>query len=138
MPFDPILALGTVPPSHLARLRYLPEADRTVLDSVRLGVIFIMAFWSGPARMAFAHLKRVLSVEDPSGKLELVVIDTDGCSDLYESQEVAGRFHGGGLSGAGETAWVLNGRVLNTSIFGAESGTFESFTRNLLDQAPSG
>lgn len=41
-------------------------------------------FWSGPARLAFAELKRVLEDVDPGGHLELVVVDTDGCPNLYD------------------------------------------------------
>jgi hypothetical protein len=126
-PFDPIRALGEIPSSHAGRLRFLPEADRSVVASIRFGILFIMAFWSGPARKAFAELKRVLATADPEAQLELVVVDTDGCPDLYELPEFAGKIHG-----AGETAWVRNGRILWTSGLGYHAESFEPLTRRLL------
>src|SRR5262245_60511992 len=90
---DPIRALGEIPPSHSSRLRFLAEADRSVISTIDLGVLFIMAFWSGPSRKAFAELKRVLADLDPQGKLELVVVDTDGCPDLYATPEFVGKMH---------------------------------------------
>jgi hypothetical protein len=126
-PFDPIRALGEIPSSHAGRLRFLPEADRSVVASIRFGILFIMAFWSGPARKAFAELKRVLATADPEAQLELVVVDTDGCPDLYELPEFAGKIHG-----AGENAWVRNGRILWTSGLGYHAESFEPLTRRLL------
>jgi hypothetical protein len=48
-PFDSVKALGEIP-------RRTPgacgssQADRSVIRSIRLGVLFVMAFWSGPAK----------------------------------------------------------------------------------------
>jgi hypothetical protein len=92
------------------RTRFYSDADRVVIKTIRCGILFVMAFWSGPAQLAFAELKRALEKVDTGGRLELVVIDTDGCPDLYETPEFAGT-----LAGAGETAWVRDGQVLWTS-----------------------
>jgi hypothetical protein len=62
------------------RTRFYSEADRAVLATIRCGVLFVMAFWSGPARLAFQELKRVLEAVDC--RLELVVVDMDGCPDI--------------------------------------------------------
>ena len=96
---------------------------------MRCGVLFIMAFWSGPARLAFAELKRVLEAVDRSGRAELVVVDTDGCPELYELPEFAGK-----LAGAGETAWVRGGRIVDTSGHGYHPECFESYTVQLLEE----
>ena len=125
--FDRIKALGRIPESHAGRLRFMPTADRSVIDTIRCGVIFVMAFWSGPARQAFAHLKQVLKTADANGQLELVVIDTDGCEDLHLSPEFYGLCHGWG-----EAAWVCDGRVLRTSGEGYHPECFEQFTSELL------
>jgi hypothetical protein len=80
---DPITSLGiTTELLATRRFRFLEVADRQVVQRIQLGVLFIMAFWSGPARMAFKELKRVLAEIDPNGRIELVVVDTDGCPDL--------------------------------------------------------
>src|SRR5262245_55471268 len=119
-----VKALGEMPPSHRGRLRFLPQPDRSVFGTFRLGVVFIMAWWGGPARQAFVRLKQVPATLDPSGRLEVVVVDTDGCPDLTECPEFAGQLHGWG-----EVAWVQNGRVLHTSGKGYHPECFEPFTR---------
>ncbi|WP_020474883.1 hypothetical protein [Zavarzinella formosa] len=126
-PFDRIESLYL---SHAlaGRTRFYPEADRAVIGTIRCGVLFVMAFWSGPARRAFAELKRVLETVDPGGHLELVVVDTDGCPDLYDMSEFAGA-----LAGAGETAWVRDGRIVCTSGFGYRPECLEPNTRRLLN-----
>ena len=58
--FDPIKALGELPPSLAGRLRFLSEAEQSVFSTIRFGVLFVMAFWSGPSRLAFAQLKQAL------------------------------------------------------------------------------
>lgn len=55
--FDPLKGLGELPASHAARTRFLASADRSVFGTIRLGVLFVMAWWSGSARQGFAQLK---------------------------------------------------------------------------------
>jgi hypothetical protein len=86
-----------------------------------------MAFWSGPSRRAFSQLKRALSLADTEGKLELVVVDRDGCPNLYDNP-----YWEGGIRGAGETAWIFEGRVIFTGTYGPDMSVFESNTRLLL------
>jgi len=115
------------------RTRFLPEADRSVIAGIGRGILFIMAFWSGTARLAFAELKRVLGRYDPGGQLEVVVVDTDGCPDLYEHPAFVDRMHG-----AGEAAWIVGGEVVCTSGLGFNPKCFEPFTRHLLaEQMPA-
>jgi hypothetical protein len=131
--FDPIRGLGEIPASHSGRVRFLPTADRTVFSTIQFGVLFVMAWWSGHARRGFAELMRVLAALDPGGRLEVVVVDTDGCPDLYECPEFAGQLHGWG-----EVAWVRGGRVVNTSGVGYRPECFEPFTRELLTSGNPG
>jgi hypothetical protein len=126
--FNPIRALGDLPPGHAGRVRYLANCDRSVMGSIPLGVLFVMAWWSGPSRQAFAKLKQVLAEVDPNGRLELVVVDADGCADLAVCPEFAGTLHGNG-----ETAWIREGRVIRTSGIGFHSECFEPNTRELLN-----
>src|SRR5437868_5443393 len=60
-----------------ARIDYLEEADESIFREISCGVLFVMAFWSGPSWKAFARLKEVLSKLDPEGKLQFVVVNTD-------------------------------------------------------------
>jgi hypothetical protein len=127
--FDGLGALGEIPPSHSGHLRFLAQADRSVVESIRFGVLFVMAFWSGTSRRAFAELKRVLAECDTTGRMELVVVDTDGCPDLYDLPEFLGKMHG-----HGETAWVKDGKIVRTSGLGFHPECFEPFTRQLLQE----
>lgn len=131
--FDRIAALGVIPSSHVGRLRFLPVADRSIVGTIQLGVIFVMAFWSGSSRLAFARVKRVLSEVDSEGRLEFVVVDTDGCPDLYEMPPFVGHLHGNG-----ETAWVKSGQVVNLTTGASPPDSTEAFTRQLLHSVSQG
>jgi hypothetical protein len=71
----------------------------------------------------------VLEQVDPDGKLELVVVDTDGCPELWELSEFVGNLHR-----AGETAWVREGKMVRTSGLGYRPECFEPYTRLLLKE----
>jgi hypothetical protein len=102
----------------VGRIRYVPDADAATVRSLRRGVLFLMAFWSGPSVQAFAKLTEVLARLDAEA-LELVVADVDGSPDLYELPEFKGKVHG-----AGETAWVRNGEIVATSGLGLNPACF--------------
>ena len=116
-------------PPFAGRVRFLAEADRSVIATIRCGILFIMAFWSGTSFRSFARLKQVLSELDPGGRLELLVVDTDGCPDLYEVPELVGKMHGNG-----EVAWVSAGQVIGTASCGSHPQAFETYTRYLLGE----
>jgi len=50
--FDRVKALGELPASHAGRTRFLAQVDRSVIGTINLGVLFVIAFWSGPSRRA--------------------------------------------------------------------------------------
>ena len=110
------------------RIRYVPDADERVVRAITRGVLFQMAFWSGPAVQAFAKLTEVVATLDPKGRIELVVVDIDGSEALSAVSEFLG-----GVRGAGETAWVRNGSVVATSGLGLNVECFVPNTRALLE-----
>ncbi len=128
--FDPIRALGTIPHSHVARFRFLSEAHHSDVATISRGVLFFIAFWSGPSMQALVELKRVLAAVDPGGELQLVVVDTDGCADLCEMAEFRSNIHGWG-----EAAWIKNGKICRTSGMGFHPECFEPFTRQFLEES---
>jgi hypothetical protein len=109
------------------RGRFLSFADRSVISTIRLGVLFVMAFWSGSSRQTFARLKEVVSRLDPDGRLEVVVVDTDGFPELQEVPEFTGKLHG-----HGETAWIREGLIVATTWIASSPKAFETSARELL------
>jgi hypothetical protein len=126
---DPMKSLGFNEEFLAAR-----RARFSTIGTIRCGVLFFMAFWSIYARQAFAELKRVLAEVDPDGRLELVAVDVDGCTELDRLPELGGMYLG---AGAGETAWVKDGRVVATSGLGLHLECFGPNTRALLDESRS-
>jgi hypothetical protein len=130
-PEEPLLdrfkSLRALPPSLAGRTRFIAATDRSVIQTIKLGLLFIMAFWSGPSSLGFAKLKQVLTMTDPEGRLELVVVDTDGCPDLYDCPGFKGK-----LGGYGEVAWIKDGQIVRTTGWGYHPESFEPNTRLLL------
>ncbi len=110
------------------RIRYFAEADSSIVDHMGTGVLFLIAWWSGPAVENFRTLSHVIGNLDPDGQLEFVVIDVDGAEGL---KEVLKSFWGY-IGGYGETAWIKSGRVISTSERGSRPECFEPNTRALL------
>jgi hypothetical protein len=119
-------------PSLANRTRFYSEADQSIFGTIRCGVLFVMAFWSGQSRRAFEELKRAMEANHQHGRLELVVVDTDGCPSLYQLPEFVGKLHG-----AGEAAWVLEGKIVCTSGLGYHPECMEPNTRLLLSLCPA-
>jgi hypothetical protein len=119
-------------PSLAKRTRFYSETDQSIVGTIRCGVLFVMAFWSGTSRLAFAELKRALEENDPNGRLELVVVDTDGCPSLYDLPDFVGKLHGNG-----EAAWVFQGKIVSTSGLGYHPECMEPNSRLLLSQCPA-
>ena len=88
------------------RVRYLASSTPEVFASIERGVVFLMAWWSGPARSAWSELKQLLLKADGECLLEVVVLDIDGMTG-FENCTL-----GPTVAGAGETTWVRNGKVL--------------------------
>lgn len=108
------------------QVRFVPEADTGIIDSIENGVLFLMAFWSGYSVKAFAALSKVFSTAETES-LEFVVADVDGSPSLYEVPEFKERIHG-----AGETAWIHNRTIIATSGLGLNLESFAPNTSTLL------
>jgi hypothetical protein len=110
-----------------ARSRYYATSDLGVVATISCGVLFVMAWWSGPARQAFVQLKAALKRLDPAGQLELVVIDTDGVTGYVLP---CGRSV---LHGAGETFWIRDGVVIADASWGDYRQRVDEYTRRLME-----
>ena len=120
-------ALGLNVAPWVGRSRFLPQAGIAVINELSFGIVFIMAFWSGPSRQAFVALKNVAARLDPNGLLELVVVDTDGCPSLNDHPQITGTLHGWG-----EALWIRKGVIVSAYIIGRNADCLEPMTTALL------
>jgi hypothetical protein len=124
---DGITSLAKHARVPIGRIRYFSDSDTSLIRQINRGVLFVMAFWSGPSVLAFQQLTEIINRLDPDGVLEIVVIDTDGAEDFYEHPDFKGKLHG-----AGETAWIKNGIIQCTSGLGYNPTCFTTNTEALL------
>jgi hypothetical protein len=117
----------------IGRVQYLENADTSLLNTISCGIVFVMAWWSGGARTAWAQLKAVVRNLDPSGLIQITVVDTDGLTGLDDG--------GGGvawgtapLGGWGETIWVVNGQPTATANYHDRDERFVPNTLQLLNR----
>lgn len=127
---DGLRSLAKYSKLPIERISYFPDADENVIRDIERGILFLMAFWSGPSVQAFARITEIVSKLDKGQALQLAVVDVDGSQSLYELPEFLGRIHG-----AGETAWVRNGAIIATSGLGLNIECFEPNTVALLTMA---
>ncbi len=127
---DGIRSLAKYSRLPVERIRYVPDADERTIRAIARGILFQMAFWSGPSVQAFAKLTEVIAQLDPDGRTELVVVDIDGAESLSAVSEFLG-----GVRGAGEMAWVRNGSIIATSGPGFNVECFVPNTVLLLESA---
>jgi len=125
---DGLRSLAKYSKLPVERIRYVPDADERVVRAITRGVLFQMAFWSGPAVQAFAKLTEVIAKLAPDGRIDFVVVDIDGSEALSAMSEFLG-----GVRGAGETVWVRNGLVVATSGLGLNIECFAPNTKLLLE-----
>jgi hypothetical protein len=85
---------------------YSPETF-SVCD-VAGGILFLMAFWSGPARVSFQVLNEALD-RCRVGGLSLFVVDVDTLTAEFCRSQLPPTPV---LGGWGETYWILNGKVI--------------------------
>lgn len=113
---------------HLAdRVEFVPNAKPEIFQEISVGIFFVMAFWSGPSRLAFHRLVEVVSQLDVKQILSVTNADTDSIPEFYESPTYEGMFHGWG-----ETFWIRKGQVISNSGVGLNLDCFRPNTLELL------
>ncbi|MFN0196822.1 MAG: hypothetical protein ACKVT0_08740 [Planctomycetaceae bacterium] len=105
-------------------IRYVPDADAEIVRSVQNGVLFLVAFWSGPSLTAFSKLSEILHQMNVDN-LELVVVDVDGSLDIYQLPEIRGLFGGvvNAPPGYGEVVYCQDGQIVHAAIIGSGDDT---------------
>lgn len=124
---DAIPSWLQLPAAVAPRTRYYNSISPSIVESVRLGLLFVMADWSMPARHAFAVLMKVLAKYDNDGELELIVTSSDEDTGVHAIPEFRGQ-----LTGSGEVAWIANGRIIATSGLGYRPECYAPNTARLL------
>jgi hypothetical protein len=111
------------------RLALLPSEEAINLSSMKRGILFILAKWSGASQLAFRALNKALASLPELDGLCLYVADTDS----EKTQELFS-FLGDVPAGAGETYWLLEGKVQQKlSAYKEESvPVLREYTRNIL------
>lgn len=118
-------------PEH--RVRFYAQADESIFSTVQHGIVFIMAYWSGPANVALKLLGETIRCLDTEERLELVILDTDGIPRLYGRPPFGDEKHTK-LGGYGEAVWIKNGHIeaVFTGSLGSPKKYYEQFTKALL------
>jgi|SRR5579884_1970321 len=88
------------------RLVLLPREEPINIRSVKRGILFILAKWSGASQLAFRALNKALASLPELDGLYLYVADTDS----EKTQELLSDL-GDIPAGAGETYWLVEGQV---------------------------
>lgn len=114
----------------LSRIQYQADSDPSLIATIQLGVLFVMAFWSGQSVLAFIRLTDIISRTDALEQSQVVVIDTDGAPAFYDLPEFWGKLHG-----YGEVAWIKDGVIQCTSGKGFSPSCFEANTKALLESS---
>lgn len=91
------------------------------------GLFFIDAPWSGDSRIALEKVSKTLAELDDARRLELLIVGIDHSNGLDQIANVLGHQ----IGGYGETAWVLHGEIIGSSIRGRDT---EMHTRRLLTE----
>lgn len=116
---DGLRILKKYAPSPSLELRYFPNGFAELVPSIDYGILFLMAFWSGPSVAAFAKLTQAMR-EMQAEDLELVVIDVDGVPDVYQLPHVKD-LYGQAIAaptGNGEAAFCQEGQIIQAAILG--------------------
>ena len=109
------------------RVIYHFDAGTEILERIERGLLFVMAFWSGPSIQSLIAITEILANLDPNCCLGFVVIDTDGATELYDHPGFKNRLHG-----CGEIAWIRKGSIVATTEIGFNPIDYRRNTESLL------
>lgn len=114
-------------------LHYFPNAFAEIVPSIDYGILFLMAFWSGPSISAFVGLTKAMR-DLHAVDLELVVIDVDGQPNVYQLPHV-NTLYGGAIAaptGRGEAAFCRQGKIVQGAVLG-QGKDVDQFYRNACE-----
>ncbi|QDV29141.1 hypothetical protein Spb1_10100 [Planctopirus ephydatiae] len=119
----------------VSSIRYVADADADIVRSIHDGVLFLVAFWSGPSLGAFSKLTKAMH-DMGLRDLELVVVDVDGSPGVYQLPEIKELFGGvvNAPPGWGEAAFCRDGQIVAAAVVGRgfDSNEYYFISRKLL------
>jgi hypothetical protein len=98
----------------------------TAIGSIQLGIIYLIAEWSGDAKWAHRQLVEFLEQRHIPAE-RLLVLDVDHHPELYDLTEFAGRIHGWG-----EVAVIKAGRIVFVTVLGKHRSQFQQHCEELV------
>jgi len=105
--FDPVESIRPLVEPVADRVHFLHKPTIDAVSSIRCGVVFVVAFWSGPARSALATFCKELHRVDVSLAVHVYVADTDAIPD-----DLANWLRLDAISGMGEIFWICHGNPI--------------------------
>lgn len=117
----------------LDRFRIVQTFEDLQLLSIRRGIVFIFATWSGPAYVAFKRFTRVTASIDTS-LIELFILDIDCLTNAIINQYLKNARLT--TAGCGETFWVRDGKIVASAVLISDSAetSIIQHTKELLDE----
>jgi len=113
------------------RLRVLRSFEELQFSTIRRGIVFVLAAWSGPAVLALQRFTKVLKTIDTSS-LDLLVLEIDSLAQGSAMQLFGSE--GFTTGGWGETIWIRDGRVVARELAHTASEVLiERHTKGLLE-----
>jgi len=97
------------------------------MEEFDTGVLFILAWWSAAAHVTLSQLAKAILKADPGGRLELLIVNTDGVPELYDCDLLRGKIHG-----YGECVWKRRREVVDTLFRIGEIRDYEERVLKLL------
>jgi hypothetical protein len=100
--------------------------NTNTIQSIQHGILFLVANWSGGAKLA--HQQLIAFLERSGISLQqLHVIDVDRHPELYDMPELSGKIHGWG-----EAAVVRDGRIVFVTVLGKDTSQILELCNELL------
>jgi glyceraldehyde-3-phosphate dehydrogenase/erythrose-4-phosphate dehydrogenase len=98
----------------------------TTFASVQNGIVFLIAEWSGPAKLACNDLKCFLE-HHRSALDNLTCVDVDHEPEIYDLPELSGKIHGWG-----EVVVIKNGKIVFVTVLGKDKDQIQNRCEALL------
>ena len=113
-------------PTSISFCTFHQDYSLGLIESISLGVVFLIAFWSGPAVQKFKLVCYALEDSVPWDRFKFHVIDTDGlkAGNPFETHE--------SLGGYGEAFWIRQGAIVSSMGKEWSNDRFDTLTRELI------